>query len=42
MDQCRSVAPPLYRVDEQRAAACFLYQQYQAVLPEELDFVLRS
>jgi oligopeptide/dipeptide ABC transporter ATP-binding protein len=40
MGQCRNVAPPLYRLDEQRAAACFLYQQSQALGADELNRVL--
>jgi oligopeptide/dipeptide ABC transporter ATP-binding protein len=42
MDQCRTVAPPLYQTDEQRAAACFLYQQARAIRPDELNLVLEA
>ena len=42
MDQCRTLAPPLYRLDVQRAAACFLHQQSQPMRPEELSQVLAS
>jgi oligopeptide/dipeptide ABC transporter ATP-binding protein len=40
MDQCRSVDPPLFRLDEHRAAACFLYQQFDAIRADELHRVL--
>lgn len=40
MDQCRTVFPPLYQLDELRVAACFLYEQSQVLQPDELNRVL--
>ncbi|MBV9547747.1 MAG: ABC transporter ATP-binding protein, partial [Chloroflexi bacterium] len=40
MDRCRSIVPPLFRVDSNRAAACFLYDQFDAMRADEMDHVL--
>lgn len=40
MDVCHEAAPPLYRLDEQRAAACYLYEEHDALRPDELNQVL--
>jgi oligopeptide/dipeptide ABC transporter ATP-binding protein len=40
MPMCNDVAPPLYRLDEQRAAACFLYRDNPALDRGAMDQVL--
>jgi peptide/nickel transport system ATP-binding protein len=40
MDICRTTAPPLFRTDERRAAACFLYQDKPKLEGAELDEVM--
>jgi peptide/nickel transport system ATP-binding protein len=40
MEICRTTDPPLYRTDERRAAACFLYQGSPALDRADLDQVL--
>ena len=42
MDQCQAQVPPLYQVDEHRAAACFLYEQFHAMRPEQLGAILAT
>ena len=36
MEQCLLAAPPLYRVDDKRAAACYLYQDKPIVKAEDM------
>ncbi|MCC7022198.1 MAG: ABC transporter ATP-binding protein [Thermomicrobiales bacterium] len=40
MEICRTTNPPLYRTDEHRAAACFLYRESPALDRADLDQVL--
>ncbi|MBL8126721.1 MAG: hypothetical protein JNM64_03720, partial [Chloroflexia bacterium] len=40
MEICRTQSPPLYRTEEHRAAACFLYQDAPQLASAELDAVL--
>lgn len=40
MDICRKTVPPLFRIDERRAAACFLYQQHPKLEATELEQVM--
>ncbi|MBV9578149.1 MAG: ABC transporter ATP-binding protein [Chloroflexi bacterium] len=40
MPTCRASTPPLYRLDEARAATCFLYQDRPALPSEKLDQVM--
>ncbi|HET7095059.1 MAG TPA: ABC transporter ATP-binding protein [Thermomicrobiales bacterium] len=40
MDVCRTTAPPLYRLDERRAAACFLYRDKPELDGTALDQVM--
>jgi peptide/nickel transport system ATP-binding protein len=40
MDICRTTVPPLFRTDERRAAACFLYQNNPKLDAEDLDQVM--
>ena len=42
MDICRQQDPPLFRTDERRAAACFLYQESPVLEGAELDEVLAT
>jgi oligopeptide/dipeptide ABC transporter ATP-binding protein len=37
---CFEQAPPLFRLDERRVAACYLYQDYASIRSEEVDKVL--
>jgi oligopeptide/dipeptide ABC transporter ATP-binding protein len=37
---CLEKAPPLFRTNHQRAAACYLYQDYASIRSEEMDAVL--
>jgi hypothetical protein len=39
MDECWNVIPPLYRIDPDRAATCFLYKQHEAVPSERIGEV---
>jgi hypothetical protein len=39
MEICRTQRPPLFRTDEHRAAACFLYKDAPSLPGEELDTV---
>jgi peptide/nickel transport system ATP-binding protein len=41
MPMCRTNTPALFRVDDRRAATCFLYQDHPALASEELDQVMR-
>ncbi|HSR32449.1 MAG TPA: ABC transporter ATP-binding protein, partial [Anaerolineae bacterium] len=36
---CLEKAPPLFRTNQHRAAACYLYQDYTSIRPEEMDKV---
>jgi peptide/nickel transport system ATP-binding protein len=40
MDLCRQQTPPLFRTDERRAAACFLYRERPVLEGSELEQVL--
>ena len=40
MPMCRETTPPLYRIDEHRAAACFLYRDLPTVSGAAMDEVL--
>ncbi len=40
MPMCREQAPPLYRINEHHAVACFLHQRAEIVSPDEMDQVL--
>src|SRR5262249_47307357 len=40
MDICRNTVPPLFRTDERRAVACFLYQDKPKLEGAELDEVM--
>ena len=42
MDICRTTVPPLFRTDERRAAACFLYRDNPALATDELNSVLTT
>ena len=42
MDICRQSIPPLYRTDEGRAAACFLYKDKPQVEASELDGLMAT
>jgi len=42
MDICRTTVPPLFRVDERRAAACFLYRESPELAAVELNSVLTA
>jgi ABC-type oligopeptide transport system ATPase subunit len=42
MDMCRESPPPLYRIDDARAATCFLYRDRPALASEELNEVMRA
>jgi peptide/nickel transport system ATP-binding protein len=42
MEICRNVVPPLFRLDERRAAACFLYQDQPKLESTELEQVLAT
>jgi peptide/nickel transport system ATP-binding protein len=39
MDECWNVIPPLYRIDPDRAATCFLYKQHEALPSERIGEV---
>lgn len=34
---CLEKAPPLFQTNQHRAAACYLYQDYSSIRPEEMD-----
>jgi peptide/nickel transport system ATP-binding protein len=36
---CLEEAPPLFQTNQHRAAACYLYQDYASIRPEEMDQV---
>lgn len=38
----RHLIQPLYQVDEHRAAARFLYEQFQAMRPDQLGAILAT
>jgi peptide/nickel transport system ATP-binding protein len=40
MDMCRTAAPPLFRLDDRRAAACYLYRDRPAIEGTALDQVM--
>jgi oligopeptide/dipeptide ABC transporter ATP-binding protein len=40
MPMCLEEAPPLYRTDADRAAACFLYRDFPALPPENMNEVM--
>jgi peptide/nickel transport system ATP-binding protein len=42
MDICRTENPPLFRTNERRAVACFLYQEGPRLESAELDSVLKA
>jgi hypothetical protein len=43
MDVCHTQVPPLFRVDQFRAASCFLYRGRGAELPsEQLDAIMTA
>lgn len=42
MDICRQQTPPLFRTDERRAAACFLYRESPVLEGADLDAVLAT
>jgi peptide/nickel transport system ATP-binding protein len=42
MDVCRQEDPPLFRTDELRAAACFLYKESPVLEGAELEEVLAT
>jgi peptide/nickel transport system ATP-binding protein len=42
MDICRAEAPPLFRTDTGRAAACYLYRDHPRLEETELDAVLAT
>jgi oligopeptide/dipeptide ABC transporter ATP-binding protein len=42
MDICKTSAPPLFRIDDRRAAACFLYQDRPRLADSDLDNVLAT
>ena len=42
MDICRAHAPPLFRLEERRAASCFLYQDRPVLEEADLDLVLAT
>ena len=42
MDVCRTTDPPLFRLDERRAASCFLYQDRPVLEGADLDIVLAT
>jgi peptide/nickel transport system ATP-binding protein len=42
MPMCREDAPPLYRLEAQRAATCFLYRDRPALSSSEMDEVLTA
>jgi hypothetical protein len=42
MDICRATTPPLFRTDERRAAACFLYRESPVLEGVDLDRVLTA
>lgn len=42
MPMCSQISPPLYRLDEHRAAACFLYRDVPTLKGSDMDQVLVS
>lgn len=40
MDRCRQERPPLFRVDDQRVASCFLFDDKPMMKAEEMDLLL--
>jgi oligopeptide/dipeptide ABC transporter ATP-binding protein len=42
MEMCRQQTPPLFRTDQRRAAACFLYREDPVLRDETLDDVLAT
>jgi oligopeptide/dipeptide ABC transporter ATP-binding protein len=42
MDICRTSTPPLYRTDDRRAAACFLYKDKPALAAADLDQLMTA
>jgi len=42
MDICRQSPPPLFKTDEHRVAACYLYRDTAAIQTEEMDTVFVS
>lgn len=41
MEICRNQTPPLFRTDDRRAAACFLYRDHSQLQESEMDEILR-
>jgi len=41
MSMCRESVPPLFRIEQARAAACFLYRDFPALPSDAVDAVLR-
>ena len=39
MDECWQTVPPLYRIDPDRAASCFLHKEHPAIRSEEIGTV---
>jgi hypothetical protein len=42
MDMCRESPPPLYRLDDSRAATCFLYRDRPSITSEALNEVMSA
>jgi oligopeptide/dipeptide ABC transporter ATP-binding protein len=42
MDMCRKETPPLFRTDDRRAAACFLYRENATLGGEDLDQLMSA
>jgi hypothetical protein len=41
MPKCLRQAPPLYQIEEHRAVACFVYEDFPAIGNEEMDSVFK-
>ena len=41
MDECWETIPPLFRIDPDRAASCFLYKEHPAIKSEEIGVLFR-
>lgn len=42
MDECHSAHPPLYRTNDDRAVACYLYKEHETVSGDEMANVLAT
>ena len=40
MDKCRQAQPPLYKVDQEQVASCYIYDQQPVVARERLSEML--